>query len=161
MQILFGLEPYYLSHFQTICITMKENIEAPSSKSNNIFISWPAFEAGLHSSADGYNPGLKILAIAFNLEHQLVRYSARMFNKKRIKELNQLYKKQAEKYIASGKSKYDDYKQVDRNEYFAVAVEYFFERPKHFYENQPEMYMALSRLLRQDPLGNFLYKKSE
>lgn len=160
MQILFGVEPYYLSHFQTIYITTKENTEAPSSKENYIYISWPAFEAGLHSSVDGYNPGLKTLAIAFNLEHQLVKYSANMFSKQRVKELNQLYKRQAEKYIASGKSKYNDYKQVDRNEYFAVAVEYFFERPEHFYANQPEMYMALSKLLRQDPLGNFTYKRS-
>ena len=82
-----------------------------------------------------------------------------MFNTHRFRELNQLYKNQAEKYIASGKSTYQDYKQVDRNEYFGVAVEYFFERPEHFYANQPEMYMALSRLLRQDPLGNYTYKK--
>jgi Mlc titration factor MtfA (ptsG expression regulator) len=82
-----------------------------------------------------------------------------MFNTHRFKELNQLYRNQAEKYIASGKSKYQDYKQVDRNEYFAIAVEYFFERPGHFYANQPEMYIALTKLLRQDSLGIYTFKR--
>jgi Mlc titration factor MtfA (ptsG expression regulator) len=159
MQILFGLEPYYLSHFHNIHITLKENIETLSSKSRDVYISWPSFEKGLHSVTDGYNPGLKILATALNLEQQLNKNSVRMFHAKKHKELNRLYKTQAEKYIASGKSKYNDYKQVDRKEYFAVAVEYFFERPEHFYTNEPEMYMALSKLLRQDPLGNFIYKR--
>ncbi|WP_299254004.1 zinc-dependent peptidase [uncultured Cytophaga sp.] len=158
-QILFGLEPYYLSNYNTIEITTEEPKNSVIEKSKRVIICWPSFKAGVDVATDGYNPGLKILSVAFNLEHQLNKYSYKMFNTHRFRELNQLYKNQAEKYIASGKSTYQDYKQVDRNEYFGVAVEYFFERPEHFYANQPEMYMALSRLLRQDPLGNYTYKK--
>ncbi|HSY62784.1 MAG TPA: zinc-dependent peptidase [Cytophaga sp.] len=159
IQILFGLDPYYLSSFDTIEITLEESKNTLSEKSKKMIICWPAFKAGIDNNTDGYNPGLKILSVAFNLEKQLNKYSAKMFNAHRFKELNQLYRNQAEKYIASGKSKYQDYKQVDRNEYFAIAVEYFFERPEHFYANQPEMYIALAKLLRQDSLGMYKFKR--
>ncbi|MBC7451605.1 MAG: zinc-dependent peptidase [Cytophagales bacterium] len=99
------------------------------------------------------------MAMALSLEHQLNKLSKNMFNNTTHKAFHKLYKEQAEKFILSGKSRYNDYKEVDRNEYFAVAIEYFFERPQHFYSNQPQMYMALSKLLRQDPLGNYTYKR--
>lgn len=159
MQILFGLDAYYLSNFNTIELTTQEPKDAVLEKNKKVRICWESFKSGIDNTTDGYNPGLRILSVAFNIEHQLSKYSAKMFNRHRFKELNQLYKNQAEKYIASGKSKYTEYKQVDRNEYFAVAVEYFFERPEHFYTNQTDMYMTLSKLLRQDPLGNFIYKR--
>jgi len=159
IQILFGLDPYYLSSFNTIQLTLEEPKTAVSEKDKKVIICWPEFKAGIDNNTDGYNPGLKILSLAFNIEQQLSKYSAKMFNQHRFKELNQLYKNQAEKYIASGKSKYKDYKQVDRSEYFAVAIEYFFERPEHFYANQPEMYIALAKLLRQDSLGMYKFKR--
>jgi MtfA peptidase len=159
IQILFGLDPYYLSSFDTIEITVEDSKTRVSEKNKSVVICWPAFKDGVSDVRDGYNPGLKTLSLAFNLEFQLSKYSAKMFNRHRFKELNVLYRSQAEKYIASGKSKYSDYKQVDRNEYFAVAVEYFFERPEHFYANQPQMYHALAKLLRQDTLGLFDFKR--
>lgn len=159
IQILFGLDPYYLSNFSTIEITAEKTEFTVSEKSKSVLICWPLFKAGIDNATDGYNPGLKTLSIAFNLEQQLSAYSTKMFNRHRFKELNLLYRSQAEKYIASGKSTYKDYKQVDRNEYFGVAVEYFFERPEHFYANQPSMYTALAKLLRQDPLGMYKFKR--
>ncbi len=159
IQILFGLDPYYLSNFDCIELVHVEPKAAVSDKNKKVIICWPDFIAGISDCADGYNPGLKTLSLAFNLEYQLSKYSAKMFNKHRFKELNVLYRSQAEKYISSGKSTYSDYKQVDRNQYFAVAVEYFFERPEHFYANQPQMYHALAKLLRQDTLGIYNFRR--
>jgi Mlc titration factor MtfA (ptsG expression regulator) len=159
MQILFGLDAYYLSGFHSIELTTEDLKDTVSEKSKRVIICWPEFKSGIENASDGYNPGLKILSVAFNFEYQLNKYSARMFNKHRFKELNQLYRIQAEKYILSGKSGYQDYKQIDRNEYFAVAVEYFFERPEHFYSNESEMYLALAKLLRQDTLGIYTFKR--
>jgi Mlc titration factor MtfA (ptsG expression regulator) len=39
----------------------------------------------------------------------------------------------------------------NREEFFPVCTEYFFERPKEFKKERPELYEALSKLLRQDP----------
>lgn len=158
--ILFHLEAFYLSHFDNIHISNDEMESLKHMhKAKEVEIPWDEFRAGFDSFHDGYNPGLKILAMAFTLEHQLNNNSSKMFRSHKYYELMQLYRAEAEKYISSGKSRYKEYNEVDRNEYFAVAVEYFFERPQHFYANQPAMYTALSKVLRQDPLGMYTYKR--
>lgn len=159
MQILFGLESYYLSYFGDIKLVVHQTENTAMTKKSPIYISWEDFHAGHAFLTDGYNPGLRQLAVIFKLEQCWNELSKKMFKSNRYIELNQLYKKQAERYISSGQSTYDDYSDVDRNEYFGVAVEYFFERPVHFYANQPAMYIALANLLRQDPLGNSKYKR--
>lgn len=159
IQILFGRESYYLSCFDTINITKTDVTDLNAiRKTKQIQICWETFAAGYSSATDGYNPGLKIMAMALSLEYQFSQTG--IFNRQTYKTFDKLYKDQAEKYIQSGKSKYKDYNQVDRDLYFAVAVEYFFERPEHFQANQPSMYLALSKLLRQDPLGMYKYKQS-
>lgn len=159
IQILFGLEAYYLSYFGNIKLVAKQTENVIITKDSPIYISWEDFDEGHSFLADGYHPGLRILAVTFKLEQCWNNLSKQMFKSNRHIELNQLYKREAERYISSGKATYDDYSDVDRNEYFGVAVEYFFERPIHFYATQPGMYVALSRLLQQDPLGNFKYKR--
>lgn len=159
MQILFGLEAHYLSYFGNIKLVSKQTENTIITKRSPICISWEDFHHGHAFLTDGYHPGLRILAVAFKLEQCWNHLSKHMFKSNRHIEFNVLYKREAEKYIASGKSSYNDYSDVDRNEYFGVAVEYFFERPIHFYANQPAMYNALSKMLRQDPLGNSKYKR--
>lgn len=160
IQLLFGREAYYLSCFDKINITATDvtNLNA-FRNTRQIEICWETFAAGYSSMTDGYNPGLKIMAMALSLEYQFSQTG--IFNRHTFKTFDNLYKVQAEKYIQSGKSKYKNYNQVDRDEYFAVAVEYFFERPEHFNAHQPEMYRALSKLLRQDPLDMYKYKKMD
>lgn len=158
IQILFGRESYYLSCFDKINIRATDVTDLNAfRKTKQIEICWDTFAAGYTSMTDGYNPGLKIMAMALSLEYQFSQTG--IFNRQTFKTFEKLYKIQAEKYIQSGKSKYKEYNQVDRDLYFAIAVEYFFERPEHFQANQPQMYLALSKLLKQDPLGIYKYKK--
>ena len=44
------------------------------------------------------------------------------------------------------------YGSANNEEFFAVAVENFFERPIEFNERHPKTYRTLCRLLRQDPV---------
>ena len=158
VQILFKRKAYYLSKFNTILISRDFSVQLDRLRSKrSIEISWDVFEQGYKSITDGYNPGIKTMAMALDLEHQFGENT--LFSESTYKDFNRLYKQEAEKYILSGKSKYGNYNKVDRSEYFAVAVEYFFERPEHFQANQPAMYLALSKLLRQDPLGMYTYKE--
>jgi hypothetical protein len=43
------------------------------------------------------------------------------------------------------------YAGTNEEEFFAVAVEYFFEQPQLFLKEQPELYDLMRKLLRQDP----------
>jgi Mlc titration factor MtfA (ptsG expression regulator) len=159
IQILFGLEAYYLSYFGNIKLVADPVENNIITKNSPIYISWEEFHEGHSFLTDGYHPGLRILAVAFKLEQCWNRLAKKMFKSNRHIEFNILYKREAERYISTGQSDYDDYSEVDRNEYFGVAVEYFFERPIHFNANQPGMYLALARLLQQDPSGAYAVKK--
>ncbi len=46
----------------------------------------------------------------------------------------------------------DSYGATDYNEFWAVSVETFFEKPEQFYQKLPEYYMAMCALLNQDPM---------
>lgn len=141
VQILFKRKTYYLSKFNTILISRDFPIQLDKLRTNrSIQISWNEFEQGNKSVTDGFNPGIKIMTMALDLEHQFGEN--KLFSESTYKEFNRLYKQEADKYILSRKSKYDSYSKVDRSEYFAVAVEYFFERPEHFQANQPAMYLC-------------------
>jgi Mlc titration factor MtfA (ptsG expression regulator) len=46
-----------------------------------------------------------------------------------------------------------DYAAVNYHEFWAVAVETFFDNPVRFKHELPELYEAMARLLNQDPLN--------
>jgi MtfA peptidase len=52
--------------------------------------------------------------------------------------------------IAKGRSDIDSYALKDRSEFFAVAGEYFFEKPQRMKENHPALYRLMCRMFRQD-----------
>ena len=46
----------------------------------------------------------------------------------------------------------NEYAATNYNEFWAVAVETFFEKPLHMKAGMPELYTSLCSLLNQDPL---------
>lgn len=53
--------------------------------------------------------------------------------------------------IQSGKSDIDPYALTNEAEFFAVAAEYFFEKPEQLAHQHPGLYQELSRIFRQNP----------
>jgi len=53
--------------------------------------------------------------------------------------------------IREGKSDIDPYALTNEAEFFAVASEYFFEKPERFEQKHPELYLQLSQIFRQTP----------
>jgi hypothetical protein len=47
----------------------------------------------------------------------------------------------------------DPYGDTNRQEFFAVLGEYFFERPHLLHKKHPELYEGLSKIFRYDPVG--------
>lgn len=65
------------------------------------------------------------------------------------------------KNINEGKSSINFYGATNRQEFFAVASEYFFERPNLLYKKHPELYKMLDTIFRQnltDFFKNIMYK---
>jgi Mlc titration factor MtfA (ptsG expression regulator) len=53
--------------------------------------------------------------------------------------------------IQDGKSDINPYALTNEAEFFAVAAEYFFEKPGQFQQKHPELYQQLSQIFRQKP----------
>lgn len=56
--------------------------------------------------------------------------------------------------IEAGKSDISPYALTNEAEFFAVASEYFFEKPEQFKVKHPNLYNQLSRIFAQDPASN-------
>ncbi|PJJ83481.1 M90 family metallopeptidase [Mucilaginibacter auburnensis] len=56
--------------------------------------------------------------------------------------------------IKDGRSDIDPYALTNEAEFFAVASEYFFEKPGRFQQRHPELYEQLSLIFRQEPANN-------
>lgn len=56
--------------------------------------------------------------------------------------------------IEAGKSDISPYALTNEAEFFAVASEYFFEKPDQFKVKHPNLYNQLSRIFAQDPASN-------
>jgi len=52
------------------------------------------------------------------------------------------------------KTDIDPYANTNRQEFFAVLGEYFFERPRLLQKKHPDLYQGLSRAFHQDPLAS-------
>jgi Mlc titration factor MtfA (ptsG expression regulator) len=55
--------------------------------------------------------------------------------------------------IEAGRSDIDAYALTNEAEFFAVATEYFFERPERMRRKHPQLYAMLARVFRQDMLS--------
>ena len=55
------------------------------------------------------------------------------------------------KQITENQSDINPYGATNEAEFFAVAAEYFFERPDLLQENHPELYDMLVRIFRHQP----------
>ncbi|WP_426671905.1 zinc-dependent peptidase [Mucilaginibacter sp. McL0603] len=53
--------------------------------------------------------------------------------------------------ISAGKSDINPYALTNEAEFFAVAAEYFFEKPRQLQQKHPELYASLSSIFGQDP----------
>ncbi|MVN22389.1 M90 family metallopeptidase [Mucilaginibacter arboris] len=53
--------------------------------------------------------------------------------------------------IENGKSDIDPYAMTNEAEFFAVAAEYFFEKPEKLKQKHPQLYEMLSRIFMQEP----------
>ncbi len=163
IQLTFGFEHLNFAHFNKILlypddyysrITLKYH-QGEVNPRGFIVLSWSNFKEGFHHPADGRNLALHELAHALRLENAIRNAEFDFIDKKALKDFDKLARKEIEQIRAGGKSFFRPYAASNQHEFFAVAVENFFERPAGFMQYNPALYQCLARVLKQDPLRLF------
>lgn len=159
-ELLFGFPDLVLKHFTTI-IVHPDTYRSPVSgrmhqgevrpRSGIIMISWRDFLHGYAHTRDAHNVGLHEMAHALWFENSIANGEDDFLHPELLQDWIDHADAEIER-IRSGKSRLlRSYAGTNQPEFFAVAVEYFFERPKDFKQDLPELYATLSAMLRQDP----------
>ncbi len=168
VQISFGLDNYLLDFFDTVYILQRNYNYGFYQKpfeghvnADGIYLSWDNFIKGFENYNDGDNVGIHEMAHALAYvnfmagandgqdEAFIRRFYAfsdvarPIFNAMQNGEINLL----------------NNYAATNYNEFWAVAVETFFEKSLQMKIEMPHLYTSLCSLLNQDPLlpGKILY----
>ena len=160
IQLTFGLPPIILKYFSKIII-YPTKYYSPITKTNNIgevnqrgiiVLSWDHFLKGIDRPHDGLNVGLHEMSHALKLENVinngeygfLPTFLLGQLHRQGIIEM---------KKIRQGQNTFiRKYAATNQEEFFAVCVEFFFEKPKTLQLEAPHLYRLLSQLLKQDPV---------
>lgn len=161
VQISFGLDKYLLDFFDSIFILRHHYSYGVYEKpfeghvnSQGIYLSWDNFLRGFDDYTDGDNVGIHEMAHAL----AYVNFMAGANDGQDAKFIQRFYQFSAVarpifNEMQNGKSNMlNNYAATNYNEFWAVAVETFFEKSLQLKLELPDLYDALCRLLNQDPL---------
>jgi Mlc titration factor MtfA (ptsG expression regulator) len=157
-QLTFGLRKHVLKHYKEILVVPRKY-----SYGNDVFylgdvnrqlhrvtLAWNAVKRGFQIPDDAFNLCLHEFAHVLIFENRvsIIYYFFR-------KSAWENYKYHAiRKYVKIKRNEHEflrDYAGSNLHELFSVAIEAFFERSHDFYAAEPELYLAMSELLGQDP----------
>jgi len=159
IQLTFGLDNFVLSRFHTILLFPasfynRRNDAWHMGETNPqgiIVLSWKDLQEGFNRKDDTYNVGLHEMAHALQLQF-LLKDDYDYFFGNYFAKWSHLAESEFQNLQDERESFFREYAGVNRMEFFAVSVEYFFEASEQFKSRLPQMYYHLCILLRQDPL---------
>lgn len=160
-QLLLFLPSRGLSYFKRILIytdyynsriTHKRHKGEVNPGLKTIVFSWRGIAEGLQRTDDGLNLLLHEFAHALWLEHKLVGHVYTVLNSHWIEQFEAYAENEMAHLQANEQHFFRRYAFENMEEFFAVAVENFFERSAQFKKEQPQLYLILVRLFNQDPL---------
>lgn len=162
-QVTVGLRGQLLRRFKTVLVyaeayrdprTGELHAGSTSPRDGVLAFSWQHFRSGNAEPHDGINLGLHEAAHALWLQHKHDRRGRPVLEPAMLTHWHRLAEQERLAMEAGAATHFRRYAATNRAEFFAVAVEEFFERPALFRERYPELYATLCVLLRQDPLAS-------
>lgn len=159
-QITFGFPQVNLSFFQNILVYPDDYYSTINKKYHKgevnprfrvIVLSWKSFVTG-YLQKDGRNLGLHEMAHALRLENKIQNQEYDFLDQGILDEWEKCAAQTIQEIREGKETFFREYGATDSDEFFAVCVENFFERPSAFYETHPRTYRMMCHLLNQDPL---------
>lgn len=158
IQLTFGLKDFLLDHFSKIIVFpkiyysrfQKAYHKGEVNLGGAIVLSYEDFLKGNFDYNDGVNLGLHEMAHALRFNFALLREYHSFFSQY-FENFQKLALKEFKKMQNDKSDIFRTYARSNIDEFFAICVENFFERPEKFKRNLPELYNKMSVLLNQDP----------
>jgi Mlc titration factor MtfA (ptsG expression regulator) len=160
VQLVFGLPDIYLSHFRRILVyrddyysrlTKRYHKGEVNPRFGIIVLSWQSFIDGYIYPNDSRNLGLHEMAHALRLENIIRNEEYDFFDAGLLEQLDTFAIQYCDGTIPEAEF-FREYACTNVHEFFAVAVENFFERSVDFKKKFPGVYNVLVKLLNQDPI---------
>jgi Mlc titration factor MtfA (ptsG expression regulator) len=160
IQLTFGLPHVSLSHFDKILvypddyyssITKQYHKGEVNPRFGIIVLSLRSFMESHFAEGGSQHLGLHEMAHALRLENIIHDDSSKFFNPQYLRAFDEFAKQQCEH--PEEDPFFRAYACTNVHEFFAVAVENFFERPQEFLQQEPKLYEILTKLLRLNPLA--------
>jgi len=117
-----------------------------------IVFSWKGILEGFNRGEDGLNLLMHEYAHALYFEHKLMGEEYEIFNAEAFNRVMEQADGEIERMRSGAHHFLRNYAATNHEEFFAVAVENFFERSAAFKKELPELYGCLVLLFRQDPM---------
>ncbi|MHA7130254.1 zinc-dependent peptidase [Algoriphagus namhaensis] len=160
--VVFGWKRVHLPNFNKILVypnayysTINKTYHRGevNPKLGVIVVSWRCFLEGLLDESDGVNLGIHEIAHALKLENVIRENNEYCFLDARSRaQFNQLMRKEMERMREGQLSPFREAALINEDEFFAVALEIFFESPEILKAQRPEFYTIMVQLMQQDPL---------
>jgi Mlc titration factor MtfA (ptsG expression regulator) len=115
-----------------------------------LILSAPTLEDSFDDPDDGFHVGLHEFAHLLDMEQTRFDGIPRGLSAERAREWVEIVDKEMDR-LRRGKSLLDPYAAEDPAEFFAVAVETFFEQPLELRRRHREVYAVLQEFFGQDP----------
>jgi Mlc titration factor MtfA (ptsG expression regulator) len=121
-----------------------------------LVIAWDAAQHGASNPSDGANVVLHEFAHQLDFENRSADGTPDLATRAEYESWSRVMTREFERLRQSVPHDYDSvidiYGAQNPTEFFAVATEAFFERPRALKSRHPELYDALSGFFRQDPV---------
>ncbi len=161
IQITYGYPDVYFKHFKTIILFAEEYYssitgfyhEGEVNAGGAIVLSWKNFLSGFSDMNDGRNLALHEMAHALRLTNIVDNEEYDFFDKATMQDFEKQASAEMQIIKGGNNSFFRSYATTNKEEFFSVAVECFFEQPKEFKAYNPELYLLLSRILKIDLLN--------
>ncbi|HMP98733.1 MAG TPA: zinc-dependent peptidase [Cyclobacteriaceae bacterium] len=160
IQLSFGLPQVTFKHFNKILVYPDDYYSTINKKYHKgevnpaykiIVLSWKAFLDAYINPHDSKHLGLHEMAHALHLENMIRNGEENFLDKTHLANFDAIALAACKDQNHEALNFFRNYACADTHEFFAVAVENFFQRPREMREKLPQIYQILSALLHQDP----------
>ncbi|HEY4875480.1 MAG TPA: zinc-dependent peptidase [Puia sp.] len=159
VQLTFGLDKFMLNYFGDIFILRDDYHYGFYSRpfmghvdQTGIYLSWDNFIKGLSGQMADCNIGLHEMGHALAYVNFITATEQDKIFTKEFLNFSKIAKPIFTGMQQGEKNLLGDYAATNYHEFWAVAVEMFFETPVRFKHELPELYEVMTRVLNQDPL---------